>query len=47
LAHVDHHDLVAEAVHLHESVAGERAHVAVLIPDLIWPKIGATPAVRG
>src|SRR4249919_3172040 len=24
--HVDHHDLVAETVHLHESVVGERAH---------------------
>ena len=33
-AHVDHHDLVAETVHLDESVVGERAHGAPVVVAL-------------
>src|SRR5215469_9989899 len=35
-AHVDHHDLVAETVHLDEGMVGERAHVRPVICRLIW-----------
>jgi hypothetical protein len=44
--HVDHHDLVAEAVHFDKKMVGECAHASILrtnlpyMPDL--PYMGAT-----
>ena len=35
-AHVDHHDLVAETVHLDEGMVGERAHERPRCRRLIW-----------
>src|ERR1700745_2585297 len=35
-AHVDHHDLIAETVHLREGVVGEYAHVRPSCRRLIW-----------
>src|SRR5262245_53169631 len=35
-AHVDHHDLIAETVHLREGMVGEYAHVRPSCHRLIW-----------
>src|SRR5205823_6997770 len=43
-AHVHHHDLVAETVHLDESVVGERAHWGPCYARLIWAKPRLWPA---